>query len=98
MRAFIRGILPALAILFLVPAAFAQEAESADQAACADCHDTVKPAEFEATVHGGFGCTDCHTGAEEVPHPEGVAKVDCASCHSDAMDALARSIHGRPAF
>ena len=95
MRPFIRGALPILAFLTLASGAFAQEAE---EIACTDCHDTVNTAEFEATVHGGFACADCHTGAEEVPHPEGVAAVDCASCHSDAVDALNRSIHGRPVF
>ena len=69
-----------------------------EQVACTDCHDTVNAAEFETTVHGGFACADCHTGAEEVPHPEGVSAVDCASCHSDAVDALNESIHGRPVF
>lgn len=93
MRSLIRGAL--LAFLCLAPAAFAQEAE---EVACTDCHDTVNAAEFEATVHGGFACADCHTGAEEVPHPEGVAAVDCASCHSEAVDALNSSIHGRPVF
>lgn len=95
MRAFNGGALLALAILFLPALVSAQEAE---EVACTDCHDTVDAAEFEATVHGGFACADCHTGAEEVPHPEGVAAVDCASCHSDAVDALNESIHGRPVF
>lgn len=94
-----RGALLALAALCLAPAAFAQE--EAETVACTDCHDNVNAAEFEATVHGGFACADCHTGAEEVPHPEGpegIAAVDCASCHSDAVDALNKSIHGRPVF
>lgn len=93
MRAFIRGAL--LAFLCLASPAFAQEAE---EMACTDCHDTVNASEFEATVHGGFSCTDCHTGAEEMPHAEGVATVDCASCHSDAVDALNKSIHSLPVF
>jgi len=102
MRAFIRGALPVLAFLVLSSSAFAQEAEAvaqeAETVACADCHDTIKPAEFEATMHGGFGCTDCHTSAGELPHPEGIAAVDCAACHSDAVDTLSKSIHGRPVF
>ncbi|HYN23169.1 MAG TPA: cytochrome c3 family protein, partial [Thermoanaerobaculia bacterium] len=95
--------LPVLAVVgvlvLLGPPARAQEsAEEAEPIVCTDCHDTVDTAAFEQTVHGGFSCADCHTGAEEVPHAEGVAAVDCASCHSDAFDALNQSVHGRPVF
>lgn len=72
---------------------------AAQEPACTDCHD-VDPAAFERTVHGalGVGCTDCHTGAAR-PHEEtGVAPVDCASCHQDAVDALATSPHGKEVF
>ena len=87
---FTCGFLLILAWAAAVPAA-------AQELVCSDCHD-VDPASFEKTVHGSLACTDCHTGAEEVPHAEGVAQVDCSSCHADAVDALSTSVHGMPVF
>ena len=50
---------------------------------------------LKASVHGGFACTDCHADIKEVPHQEKLASPSCVSCHPDAGDALARSVHGR---
>ena len=40
---------------------------------------------FDASVHGdaGIGCTDCHQGfsADDVPHKQTSAIVDCGQCH-----------------
>lgn len=111
MRSFVRGALrssPVLALIsFLVWAAQPAMAQDAGEPAgaepivCADCHDDVHPAELEKTVHAGLACTDCHAGANDLAHTEGnldLVKVDCATCHSDAVDALQKSIHGRPVF
>jgi cytochrome b subunit of formate dehydrogenase len=87
----------ALAWAMAAPA-LAQEAAT-EELVCSDCHD-VDPAAFEKTVHGtaGIACTDCHTGAAVSHEDKGVAPVDCASCHQDAVDELATSPHGQPAF
>ena len=65
--------------------------------ACSDCHD-VDTNVFEKTVHGSFACTDCHTGAAQPDHTAEMARADCSACHQDAIDALAASSHGKPAF
>jgi cytochrome b subunit of formate dehydrogenase len=102
MRSFVRGALrscPVLALIsFLVWAAQPATAQEAEAAACTDCHDGVQPADLEKTVHAGLSCTDCHIGAEKDPHPEGVANVDCSTCHPDTVEELQKSIHGKPVF
>ncbi len=47
---------------------------------------------FQGSVHGGLTCVQCHPIAE-VPHPEKVKTVACASCHPDAFKAYRPSIH-----
>lgn len=56
----------------------------------------VDEAKFKGSVHNDAGCVDCHQGMDP-EHPDdgkGVAKVDCASCHEEAKDEFAKSIHG----
>ena len=56
----------------------------------------VKPAVFEQSIHGGLACVDCHqdlAATTEFPHPEKLTKVDCATCHSDAVDKYKISVH-----
>src|SRR5512137_281542 len=52
--------------------------------ACLDCHVAskpgeagVRPAEFGKSVHGTFGCTDCHAGYE-APGPHELPALDGA--------------------
>jgi len=86
------GAACAVVLTWACPAGWAREAP-----ACADCHD-VDPAAFAKTVHGALACTDCHAGAAKEEHDAKTAKADCATCHQDAVDALAVSVHGKPVF
>jgi cytochrome b subunit of formate dehydrogenase len=71
---------------------------AADGDACLDCHgDRVEPAAFRSSAHGDLSCAGCHTDIEEYPHPERPAAPDCATCHADAVAALATSVHGASA-
>ena len=65
---------------------------SAQEAACSDCHD-VDPAKVGASVHGGLGCTDCHLGADQLPHPDGVAAPQCEACHQDVVEEFQAGVH-----
>jgi hypothetical protein len=100
---------PPTTVRFLLAAtilAFAGGAGASD--ACLDCHgdadnvgDTalaVDAGRWEATIHGaaGISCLDCHAGKEDYPHEAGEPRASCVECHSDAVEALARSVHGRP--
>lgn len=76
---------------------------------CLACHDddsmkrgngtsvTVHKTVFSASVHGSFSCTDCHADLAhaDLPHPEKVAKVDCATCHSDEVAQYKNSAHAQ---
>ncbi|HKZ53637.1 MAG TPA: cytochrome b/b6 domain-containing protein, partial [Candidatus Acidoferrales bacterium] len=63
---------------------------------CLACHgDRIDAVKFPASAHGVFSCTDCHSGAAEFPHAEGVKQVDCAACHADAVESYQKSIHGQ---
>lgn len=53
---------------------------------------------YMKSVHGeaGFSCVDCHEDAEPAEHPaEGLAPVECQSCHDDVAEVQAQSAHGR---
>jgi cytochrome b subunit of formate dehydrogenase len=63
---------------------------------CTECHDAEPdPERFAASVHGFLDCADCHNGAEDFPHSEDVARVDCGVCHGDVVEAYGESVHGR---
>ena len=55
----------------------------------------VKPAIFAASIHGVLSCVDCHQdlATGELPHPEKLKKVDCATCHADAAELFKVSAH-----
>ncbi|MFL6195110.1 MAG: cytochrome b/b6 domain-containing protein [Thermoanaerobaculia bacterium] len=92
-----RRTLLAFASVLALSLAWAAPVAAQAPPACQDCHD-VDPAAFEKTVHGALGCTDCHAGAVKEEHSAETTRVDCSTCHQDAVDALAASIHGKPAF
>jgi cytochrome b subunit of formate dehydrogenase len=50
---------------------------------------------LKASVHGRLGCTSCHTGIAEVPHPDKLPPVSCRQCHAKAAAVFDQSIHGR---
>jgi len=68
-------------------------------AQCLDCHSDpdftisdstgkeislyVDSTVFAGSIHGSFDCTDCHTAATDLPHPERMPVVDCGGCHDD---------------
>jgi cytochrome b subunit of formate dehydrogenase len=85
-------VLAALLALTLAAAGAAPAAAQLD-IACTDCHEV----EVTSPVHGAFDCTDCHTGIDDVPHPEEALAAlaggqICAQCH-DVGDELAASVH-----
>jgi cytochrome b subunit of formate dehydrogenase/mono/diheme cytochrome c family protein len=47
-----------------------------------------------ASVHGALGCTTCHEGVKDYPHPTPMRKVTCATCHDDAGHQVPQSVHG----
>ena len=76
------------------------------QADCLGCHSdkdmkdaaghslSVDGERFGKSIHGGMKCNDCHADIKEYPHPEHVARVQCASCHAGQESDLKSSVHG----
>jgi nitrate/TMAO reductase-like tetraheme cytochrome c subunit len=52
---------------------------------------------FAASIHGqaSLSCVDCHADLQgkELPHPDKLAKPNCATCHEDAVKAYDQSVH-----
>jgi formate dehydrogenase gamma subunit len=73
--------------------------------ACLACHGSagmksekgkdifINPAKHAASAHSVLGCTDCHTSIKDFPHPARIAKVECATCHTDEVKAFSTSAH-----
>lgn len=54
----------------------------------------VDPAKHSAGAHAVLNCTSCHSDIKEFPHPQRVAKVECAECHTDEAADVPKSVHG----
>jgi hypothetical protein len=102
-RTILAGVLASVGLG--APALFAQDAPSNDT--CLTCHGepsmtradgrpvVVEPQAFAQSAHAPFACVDCHTDlarTSEFPHPDRLARVDCAACH-DVAATLGASVH-----
>ena len=70
-------------------------AQSPDNTACAACHDQAQ--KIQNTAHGSSACASCHPRHDQYPHPAGIAKPACESCHSGVAGEYNRGVHGRAA-
>lgn len=97
-----------LAIFFSGVSAKGQEKQAKplkQDEACLACHGqegmksekgkdiSIRPEKHAASVHGILGCTDCHTGIKDFPHPTKIERVKCATCHAEEAAAVPNSIH-----
>ncbi len=84
----------------------------ADNDTCFMCHDDaslksesgksvgVLAKLFDASVHAGLECTDCHTqdaNFDDVPHFSRYQPVNCAMCHEDAAHSFGLNFHAKAA-
>jgi len=56
----------------------------------------VTAASLDSSMHAGFACVDCHqdlAGADDYPHDETLAPVDCGTCHDDVAEEYHLSAH-----
>lgn len=92
--------------LLLASSTSAQNKPAADpDADCLACHNNqdlksdlgkslfVDPAKHKAGVHSGLNCTSCHTDIKEFPHPEPIARLECATCHAEQAADASKSVH-----
>lgn len=68
-------------------------AQSPSDAGCRSCHDQAQ--KMQNAAHAAVGCAGCHQKHENHPHPAGVKKPECATCHSDTQSDYARGVHGQ---
>ncbi|HUP46387.1 MAG TPA: cytochrome b/b6 domain-containing protein [Thermoanaerobaculia bacterium] len=85
----------AVAVTALLAFAAAADAQLSTED-CTGCHsEQVDAAKFNASIHGSFGCSDCHSDINAYPHEPAPARVDCSSCHPDAVEAFQKSWHAK---
>ena len=68
-------------------------AANASGGACSTCHDQGQ--KLEKSAHAGLPCDTCHESHEKYPHPAGIAKPVCATCHQDQAGDYALGVHGQ---
>ncbi len=83
-----------VAILMLAPGTPASAQEDPNST-CAACHDEI--VRKVTGVHAKVGCARCHEKHEDYPHPEGVKKPECGSCHTQQSAEFRQSIHAEQA-
>jgi len=86
--------------IFVGPTLAQDDLLSEGNSACLDCHDVdahngeaTYDGILETSSHAGMDCIDCHEAITELPHPEELPKVNCASCHEDVGETY--KWHGR---
>lgn len=87
-RAFLTGLRLGSVLLFLLSAA-AADLHAAD---CASCHD--QGPKVEKSAHTGLPCDTCHEKHDRYPHPAGVPKPACNTCHENQAVDYAGGVHG----
>ncbi|MBI1388137.1 MAG: hypothetical protein GC154_06785 [bacterium] len=96
-----------LAVISLVFCFSTSAQDVSDNNTCLECHGEkdmtgeldgvetsmyIDPERFDASIHSGLSCVDCHSSVEELPHDDPLPKVDCSSCH-EANEKLVTSVH-----
>jgi len=82
-----------LGLLVWAAAANLHAAAKAKPVECTSCHDQGQ--KLEKSAHTGLACDTCHESHETYPHPAGIAKPVCATCHSDQAGDYAKGVHGQ---
>ena len=90
LRLFRLGISQGILLVVLGGSGWAQGGGAED---CAACH-TDQSKKLGGTPHATLTCAGCHERHETYPHPERIARPDCASCHPDIAAEDRRGVHG----
>ena len=100
------GTLIGISLTFaLVVATVAATPAFASDQECLACHSdptmkssaghsiSVDPAKHKNSVHGDLGCTTCHVGVKDFPHPAHMKMPTCVTCHDDESAKVPQSVH-----
>jgi cytochrome b subunit of formate dehydrogenase len=60
---------------------------------CSSCHDQAQ--KLVKSAHADLTCDTCHDQHDQYPHPSGVPKPVCATCHQDQAGEYASGVHGQ---
>jgi cytochrome b subunit of formate dehydrogenase len=60
---------------------------------CTGCHEQGQ--KLAKSAHAALSCDTCHESHEKVPHPEGIAKPACVTCHADQAGDYEKGVHGQ---
>ena len=71
----------------------AQQSVASQNETCTGCHEQGK--KVALSVHASVACATCHVKHDDYPHPAGIPKPDCATCHSSEGRDYARGVHGQ---
>jgi cytochrome b subunit of formate dehydrogenase len=75
------------------PRLHAAEPPPAPPAGCASCHDQSQ--KLSKSAHASLTCDTCHESHDKYPHPAGIAKPVCATCHEEVAGGYANGVHGQ---
>ena len=78
--------------LFLAAGAGLHAADTTPAAECVSCHEQGQ--KLGKSAHASLTCDTCHESHEKYPHPAGIAKPVCLTCHQDQAVDYAGSVHG----
>jgi len=83
-----------LGLMWLVGTAVAApKAQPASGGDCASCHDQA--AKLQKSAHAELTCDTCHENHDKYPHPAGVPKPACTTCHESVAGDYNRGVHGQ---
>ena len=93
-----------LGLCFVLVSICAWPAAASDQD-CLACHGEagmksesgrslhVDAARFKTSIHSALGCTTCHEGVKEYPHPKSMRRPSCSTCHEEPGGQVPKSVH-----
>ncbi|MCJ7579201.1 MAG: hypothetical protein MUP98_01550, partial [Candidatus Aminicenantes bacterium] len=98
---FIMGIFAVLLLSYGISFAGQEDYEPLAEDSCLGCHETGKndvaiEGALSQSIHAGFGCIDCHSEKNTMPHKESDIKVGlegCSACHESEAEEY--KVHGR---
>ncbi len=81
--------------LLLLAAAWPLGAQEASKPDCTQCHDQGQ--KLKLSAHASVECATCHPRHENYPHPAGIPKPVCETCHAQEAREYATGAHGQAA-
>jgi cytochrome b subunit of formate dehydrogenase len=73
--------------------AAAQKPQAPAGGDCASCHDQGQ--KLAKSAHAALTCDTCHENHDKYPHPAGVPKPACTSCHASQAVDYEKGVHGQ---